>query len=74
MFYSGDLKALDLSDNETSWTQISVLTEKLEISVPCSKVMAKLFKPCLLLRQILTENKVESYLHTIALPDSFINH
>ena len=37
------LKAVDLTENEKSWAQISVLTESLEISVPCSKLVAKLY-------------------------------
>ena len=64
---SGGLKAVDVTEKKT-WAQISVLTERLEISLPCSKVVAKLY-----LRQILrrTENKVKVYLHTLALSDLF---
>ena len=38
---SGGRKAVDLTENEKSWDQISVLTESLEIWVLCSKVVAK---------------------------------
>ena len=37
----GGLKALDLTEIEKSWAQIALLTERLEISVPCSKIVAK---------------------------------
>ena len=37
------LKALDLTEIEKSWSQISVLIESSEISVPCAEVVAKLY-------------------------------
>ena len=36
------LKTVDLMENEKSWAQNSVLIESLEMSVTCSKVVAKL--------------------------------
>ena len=40
---SWGLKAVDLTKNENLWAQISVLTESLDISVQCLKVVAKLY-------------------------------
>ena len=33
---SGGLKTVDFTENEKPWAQISVLTESLDISVPCT--------------------------------------
>ena len=58
---SWGLKAVDLTTNEKSWGQISVLTEILNIHFRVQKLRKITFKPCGFQWQILIKNKVNIY-------------
>ena len=67
------LRAVDLIENENWYAQISLLTENGETFHSFVRsFMRFLLKPCRFPQKILTEDKVKSYLHKLALPDFFI--
>ena len=66
------LRSVDLIENENWYAQISLLTENGGIFHSFVKsFMRFLLKPCRFPQKILTEDKVKSYLHGLALPDIF---